>query len=81
MFIDSIIRVIFFLTVEGFFYGHSVFFYFCKVDFDLTDWHFGDELIHVHFFLCEDWITEFLPYLFDDVKTSVHLVVLRLHLL
>lgn len=76
MLVNSIVGVILLFAVEGFVDGDDVSFEFGEVDFDLADWHFGDELIHIYFFLLEDWEVVLLPYFLYYEEPRVHLVVL-----
>lgn len=79
--VDPIIVICFHLTLKGFFYGNRIFLELGQIDLDLTDGHFRDELVHVHFLLTENGIGEFLPDLLYHIQTSIHLTVLRFHLL
>jgi hypothetical protein len=72
----SVILIVFHFTVKGLFYRDCVFFELGQVDLDLADGHFGDELVHVHLFLTENGIGEFLPDLLYYVESRIHLVVL-----
>ena len=81
MLIDAVIMIFFHLAFKCSLDGNGILLQLCKIHLDLTDRHFGDELVHVHLLLAEDGIGELLPDLLYYVQARVHLTVLRFHLL
>jgi hypothetical protein len=71
-----VVGVLLVLALEGFFDGNGVSLEFSQFCLDLSEWQFGDELIHLHLILVEDGVGVLLPYLLDQVEPSVHAVVL-----
>ncbi len=81
MLIYSILWIILLFAMEGLVYGGHIFLELSKIDFDLTDGHFGNVLIHIHLFLLEDGEGVLFPHLLYYVEPCIHLIVLRFYFL